>query len=53
MTCGRCHEPIKPSEGYDTFTPDSASVGAPTEYFHKQLCERVPRQVAPERIGLH
>jgi hypothetical protein len=51
-TCGRCHEPIKPGDPYNTFSPDTASTAAPTVYLHpaEKQCTRVPHQAAPEQI---
>lgn len=51
-TYGRCHERIEDGEGYDSVIPDSASAAAPTVYLHLYPCQRVPRQTAPEQIGL-
>jgi len=50
MICGRCEQPIKPRQAYDTFTPDSGSGAAATVYLHRYLCQRAPRQTAPESI---
>ncbi|MDX2845233.1 hypothetical protein PV377_41045 [Streptomyces ipomoeae] len=53
MTCDRCHERIKPSEDYDTYSPASGSGAAPTAYLHKRPCTPVLRQTAPESSPIH
>jgi hypothetical protein len=45
MTCGRCHEPIRPGEPYDRHIPDSGT--APTVYLHVRICKKVPHQATP------
>ncbi|MDX3679524.1 hypothetical protein [Streptomyces scabiei] len=49
-TCGRCHQPISPGQGYDTVIPDSGSTAAPTVYLHTKPCKRTPRQTWPTPI---
>lgn len=50
MICARCDEPIKPHEGRQEFTPDTASGAAPTAYIHAWGCKAPPHQTAPYSI---
>lgn len=51
MTCDRCHEPIRPGEARDSFTPEAASGVVPTVYMHRRNCRPVPRQTKQEDNG--
>ncbi len=49
--CGDCQKSIRNDEEYRSYPIDTASTAAPTVYFHKRRCRKLPYQAVPAGLG--